>query len=287
LRIRERKEVLTLAKESYKNTGLDDISLLSLSSSSYPGIDKLIRELTEIFLPVGVGISLPSLRIEESIENLPTLISVIKKSSLTFAPEAGTEKMLKVINKNIDQDMLFKVLRHAYANGWRRIKLYFMIGLPSEEKSDVEAIIDFADSIAMLKKEFSGGPAEVIVNISSFIPKSHTYFEREKMANADELKAKQALISAKAGKKRYLKLKFHNTEASVLEALFSRGDKNISRLLLDAWELGARFDAWSESFNPRIWDEAITRSGIDKALYLSGKDDAEDLPWSYIKCHVS
>ena len=191
--------------------------------------------------------------------------------------------MLKVINKNIDQDMLFKVLRHAYANGWRRIKLYFMIGLPSEEESDVEAIIDFADSIAMLKKEFSGGPAEVVVNISSFIPKPHTHFECEKMSSADELKAKQALLSAKAGKKRYLKLKFHDIAASILEASFSRGDRNIGKILLEAWRLGARFDAWSETFNPRIWDKAFTRCGVDKASYLFSKKDEEILPWSFIK----
>ena len=284
VRVRDRKEVLALAKESYKNTGFDNLSLLSLSSSNYPGIEKLIKELTEIFLPAGVGISLPSLRIEENIENLPTLISVIKKSSLTFAPEAGTEKMLKVINKEIDRDMLFKALRHAYANGWRRIKLYFMIGLPSEEERDVEAIIDFADTIAMLKKEISRNPAEGIVNVSSFIPKPHTYFEREKMADAGELKAKQDLISALARNKRYLKLKFHNTEASTLEALFSRGDRNMSQVLFDAWKLGARFDAWSESFNPKIWDEAITHCGLDKSLYLSGRKDREVLPWSFIKC---
>jgi len=286
VRVRDRKDLLALAKESYKNTGFDDLSLLSLSSSNYPGIDKLVKELTEIFLPVGVGISLPSLRIEEKIENLPSLISVIKKSSLTFAPEAGTEKMLKVINKKIDQNTLFKVLRHAYANGWRRIKLYFMIGLPSEEDKDIEAIIDFADAIAMLKRETSRHPAEIIVNISSFIPKPHTHFEREKMASADELKVKQDILSAKAKNKRYLKLKFHNIETSILEALFSRGDRDMSQVLLDGWRLGARFDAWSESFNPKIWDEAITRCGIDKALYLSCRDDRELLPWSHIKCYA-
>jgi radical SAM family uncharacterized protein len=287
VRVRDRKEVLALARESYKNTGFDDISLLSLSSSNYPGIDKLIKELTEIFLPSGVGISLPSLRIEEKVKNLPALISVIKKSSLTFAPEAGTEKMLKIINKKIDRNMLFKVLRYAYANGWRRIKLYFMIGLPSEEDKDIEAIIGFADAVAMLKKEVSRHPAEVIVSISSFIPKPHTYFEREKMASEGELKAKQNLLEAHAKKKGYLKLKFHDIKASILEALFSRGDRDMSQVLLDAWRLGVRFDAWSESFNPKIWDEAITRCGLDKALYLSGRGDREDLPWSFIKCYAS
>jgi len=284
VRIRDKDDVLELAKESYRNTGLDDLSLLSLSSSSYPGIEELIKDLTEIFLPVGVGISLPSLRVEDNLENLPTLISVIKKSSLTFAPEVGTEKMQKVINKKIDHDTLFKVLRHAYANGWRRIKLYFMIGLPEEEDKDIEAIVDLADSIARLKKEISGGPAEIIVNVSSFIPKPHTFFEREKMASPDQLKAKQALIASKARSKRYLKLKFHDIETSVLEALFSRGDRNMSKALLDAWNQGARFDAWSESFNPKIWDEAFTRCGLDRESCLSEKDEKESLPWSYVQC---
>ena len=286
VRVRSKEDILALAKESYKYTGLDGLSLLSLSSSNYPGIEELIKDLTEIFLPVGVGISLPSLRVEDNIENLPTLISVIKKSSLTFAPEVGTERMLTVINKKINRDTLFKVLRHAYTGGWRRIKLYFMIGLPEEEDKDIEAIVDLANSVAMLKKEVSGGPAEVIVNVSSFIPKPHTYFERVKMATPAELKAKQALILAKARNKRYLKLKFHDIETSMLEALFSRGDRELSQVLLEAWALGARFDAWSESFNPKIWDEAITRCGIDKARYLSGIDNMENLPWSYIECGV-
>ena len=285
VRIRDKEDVLELAKESYKNTGLDDLSLLSLSSSNYPGIENLIKDLTEIFLPVGVGISLPSLRVEDNLENLPTLISVIKKSSLTFAPEVGTERMLKVINKKIAHDTLFKVLRHAYKNGWRRIKLYFMIGLPKEQENDIEAIVNLADSIALLKKEVSGGPAEIIVNVSSFIPKPHTYFEREKMASADELKAKQALILSKARSKRYLKIKFHDIETSILEALFSRGDRGVSKVLLDAWNQGARFDAWSESFNPKIWDEAITRCGLDRESYLGEKDKKESLPWSYLECH--
>lgn len=284
VRIRNSDDITGLAQESYKNTGLDNISLLSLSTSNYPGIDRLIKELTEIFQPMGVGISLPSLRIEENIRDLPSLISVIRKSSLTFAPEAGTERMLEVINKKIDRAALFKTLEHAYAKGWRRIKLYFMIGLPEEQDEDLKAIISFAQEVSMLKKKVSGYPAEVTVSVSSFIPKPHTRFEHKCMASAEELKVKQGLLISGIKGKRHLRLKFHNIASSLLEASFSRGDRAMHRVLLEAWRQGARFDAWSESFNSEIWDEAFTRCGIDKTSYLCPKRGDEVLPWSFISC---
>ncbi len=286
VRVRDRQEALNIAVESYKNTGLDEVSLLSLSSSDYPGIDKLIKELTNIFLPAGVGISLPSLRIEDSTEELPFLISLVKKSSLTFAPEAGSERLLNVINKNIDREKLFKALRHAYENGWRRIKLYFMIGLPSENEEDVSSIIDFADSVALYRKEFSRHPAEVIVNVSSFIPKPHTPFEREKMACADELKTKQNLLSAKAKGKRYLNLKFHDIDTSILEAFFARAGKSAGAILIKAWESGCRFDGWSETFKSKIWSEILEAFSRNPEDYLCGADKDDGLPWSFITCHT-
>ena len=282
VRIRDRSQVVGLAMDSYKNTGLDELSLLSLSSSSYPGIEKLIKELTELFLPLGVGISLPSLRIEDTATNLPSLISVIKKSGLTFAPEAGSDRMLGIINKNIQKEKLFSALREAFSKGWRRVKLYFMIGLPGETDEDVEAIITFAALIAALRKEVSRQPADIVVNVSSFIPKPHTFFERKAMAGAEELQRKQKILLHKSRPHRYLKLKFNDVSTSVLESVFSRGDKNLSGLLLGAWENGARFDAWQETFNFDIWHRAFADCGIDIQSYLSAKDEQETLPWGHI-----
>jgi radical SAM superfamily enzyme YgiQ (UPF0313 family) len=284
LRIRKKDQIIELAKLSYKNTGLDEISLLSLSSSSYPGIDALIKDLTETFLPLGVGISLPSLRIEDAARDLPALISIIKKSGLTFAPEAGTDRMLDIINKKIEKAKLFLCLKDAFAKGWRRVKLYFMIGLPHEDLEDVEAIIDFSRDIAMLRKQVSGQPAEVVVNVSTFIPKPHTYFEREGMANREAIEQKQRALITKSKHIRYLTLKFHDINTSLLEAAFSRGDKRLAQVLMRAWQYGARFDAWNESFDYGIWDRAFSDCGISSQGYLlpSGKDAT--LPWSYISC---
>jgi radical SAM family uncharacterized protein len=283
-RLREKEQIIKLAELSYRNTGLDEISLLSLSSSSYPGIDVLIKELTKEFLPLGVGVSLPSLRIEDAARDLPALISIIKKSGLTFAPEAGTDRMLDIINKKIEKEKLFGVLRQAFSKGWRRVKLYFMIGLPHEEQQDVEAIIDFAKAVAMIRKEAAGQPAEVVVNVSSFIPKPHTYFQRQPMAGRQELDEKQGILSKKSKNIGYLKLKFQDIDTSILEAVFSRGDKRLGQVLIHAWSNGARFDAWGESFDYNIWQQAFSSCGIDMQDYLSPADENSVLPWSYIEC---
>jgi radical SAM family uncharacterized protein len=282
VRIRDKSQVIELARDSYKNTGLDEVSLLSLSSSNYPGIEKLIKELTDIFLPLGVGISLPSLRIEDAVSGLPSLVSVIKKSGLTFAPEAGSDRMLRIINKEIEKEKLFSALTAAFSKGWRRIKLYFMIGLPGETDKDVEAIIEFAESIIALRKRVSRQGADIIVSVSSFIPKPHTYFERQSMAGVDELKRKQNILFNKSRPHRSIKLKFNDAYTSMLEAVFSRGDKILSALLLQAWENGARFDAWQETFNHSIWQGAFSSCGIDPQHYLKMRDEHENLPWNHI-----
>jgi radical SAM family uncharacterized protein len=282
VRIRNTRQVLQLAEDSYKNTGLDEVSLLSLSSSNYPGIEKLIEELTDLFLPLGVGISLPSLRIEDAASSLPSLISVIKKSGLTFAPEAGSDRMLDIINKKIEKEKLFSALKSAFSKGWRRVKLYFMIGLPGEEDTDIESIIDFAVKIADLRKEVSRQSADIIVSVSSFIPKPHTFFERQKMSEADELRRKQKILLRKVAPHRYIKLKFNDVSTSLLEAVFSRGDRKLSTLLLSAWEKGARFDAWQESFNFDIWQKAFSDCGIDMETYLKKREEGEKLPWDHI-----
>lgn len=286
VRMREPDELLDLASQVYKNTGFDELSLVSLSSSSYPYIAGLIKALTEKFATTGVGISLPSLRIEESLKNLPSLISAIKKSGLTFAPEAGTERMLCIINKRVKTNQLFEALRQAYKMGWRRVKLYFMIGLPFEEEDDLEAIVELSDEAAMLRRTVSPHPAEVVINVSSFIPKPHTPLQWAKMADMDELKSKQQFLIKKVAGKRYLKLKLHNIQRSILEGVFSRGDRRLGRVLLDAWVNGARFDAWSESFKPELWDDIFLKNGLNKESYLTERRLDEILPWEHIFCGI-
>ena len=218
---------------------------------------------------------------------MPSLIAFTKKSGLTFAPEAGSDRLLKLINKNIKPDKLFKALSRAYELGWRRVKLYFMIGLPSETDSDLDAIIDFSKKCALLRKEFFKHPAEITVSVSSFIPKPHTYFQSEKMEGAAELKRKQEYLKNRASNSRYLKLKFHDVKTSILEAVFSRGDRELSKVIEQAWNNGARFDAWGESFNPDIWDDAFKKTGILKDGYLAEKTNDDLLPWRHISVHSS
>ena len=282
VRIRRPGDIRSLAKDSYDKTGLDEISLLSLSTSDYPGLENLLAELSGDFCSLGVGISLPSLRVEDKIKQLPSLISFIKKSGLTFAPEAGTERLLEVIGKNIDHKKLFDAIRQAYRLGWRRLKLYFMIGLPSEEKADLEGIVEISEKAAMLRKEFSRHPAEIIISVSSFVPKPHTEFERLPMAGPDELKQKQAFLKERIGRRRYLKLKLHDIKTSVLEATFSRGDRALSNVLVSAWKNGARFDAWTESFKPEVWDKAFLDNNISKKDYLKAIPPGQILPWPAI-----
>jgi len=284
VRIRSQEDILHLAKASYEKTGFDEISLLSLSSSCYPDIDKLITKLTKVFAPLGVGLSLPSLRIDKKLINLPSLISAVKKSGLTFAPETGSERMLQAINKGIKHEELFETLRQAYKKGWRKAKLYFMIGLPSEKEEDLEAIIDLAQKAALLRKEFFRHPADVTVSVSFFIPKPHTPFQHKAMQPAEELKKKKEFLIDRARGKRYLKLKIHDLNTSIIEGVISRGDRRLSELLLTAWKKGARFDAWSESFKPELWKEAFLASGIDKEAYLCERTPEEPLPWQHIEC---
>lgn len=286
LRIRKVDELINLASQSYRNTGFDEVSLVSLSSSSYPYIEELIQALTGIFASSGVGIALPSLHIEEDLEKLPLLIRAVKKSGLTFAPEAGTDRMLQIINKKVEQKELFEALNQAYRMGWRRIKLYFMLGLPFEEEDDLGAIIELADEAAMLRKSHSSYPAEVIINVSSFVPKPHTPFQWMKMATVDELKRKQEFLIKKVAGKRYLKLKLHNLQTSVLEGVFSRADRKLGRVLLEAWKEGARFDAWSESFNPDLWEQAFFKNDLKKENYLGERRLDEILPWEHILCGI-
>jgi radical SAM family uncharacterized protein len=286
VRLRARQDILRLAQQAYDNTGLDEISLVSLSTSDYPEIESLIKDLTEIFKPLGIGLSLPSLHIEEKLHILPLLISAIKKSTLTFAPEAGTERMLHIINKDIKYEQLFNALRQAYRSGWQRVKLYFMIGVPEERDEDVGAVVEIADKAALLRKEVlpASRAAEITISVSSFVPKPHTIFERASMASKQELERKREILIEKVKTKSYLKLKIHDINTSILEAIFSRGDRKLGGVLLDAWENGARFDAWGESFKPKIWEEAFYRQKIDKESYIRGCSSHESLPWQHIQC---
>ncbi len=281
-RERSKEKILDLARRTYVDTGYDEISLLSLSSGDHSEIINIVRELNAEFKEKTVSISLPSLRVEDILKHLPTLISEVKKSGLTFAPEAGSERLRAVINKRIDIKKLFDASRESFRMGWRRVKLYFMIGLPSENDTDISEMLALINGISSLRREVDSRPANVAVSINAFIPKPHTLFEREGMEPPEALTRKRGLLRDGI-KSRSIELSFHPIEISRLEAVFSRGDRRLGEAILLSWSYGARFDGWQEIFSPPLWSQAFGVLGVDPDFYsMRPRPKEEKLPWDFI-----
>lgn len=286
-RERSKEKVLEIARAAYRETGHDEISLLSLSSVDYSRIRETIEALNAEFAGKAVSISIPSLRIEEALDGLPELISKVKKSGLTFAPEAGAERLRKAMHKNIDMERLMRACAASFRSGWRRVKLYFMIGLPGETDEDVRAIADLVTAVSAARKGIDGKWADVTASINAFIPKAHTPFQWEAMDAGEALERKR-LILKEAVRSRFIELDFHSFRMSSLEAVFARGDRRLAEAVLEAWRAGARYDGWEESFNLGRWQEAFARCGIDPAWYaLRKRSPDEILPWDHIDAGAS
>lgn len=281
-RERSRAKILDLARRTYEDTGYDEISLLSLSSGDHSEIIEILKDLNMEFKDRFVSVSMPSLRVEDILKHLPTLISEVKKSGFTFAPEAGSERLRAVINKKIDVDKLFNAVRESFRMGWRRVKLYFMIGLPSESDTDVAEISSLANSISNLRRGIDSRPANVAVSVNAFIPKPHTLFEREGMCGREELVHKRELLRSGI-RSRSIELSFHPVEISLLEAVFSRGDRRLGQVILLSWSYGARFDGWQEIFSSDLWSRAFASSGVDPDFYSTRRRlKEENLPWGFV-----
>lgn len=281
IRIRSREKVIALANSACRLSGYEELSLAGLSISDYPGLEKLVVDLIKIFKEQSVNLSLPSLKPSEGIGNVSTLIAKIKKTGLTFAPEAGSERLRKVIAKDFSVEEFFKVIQEAYQAGYQHLKLYFLIGLPLEEERDLQAIIDFAQAASDLKKKAKGSSAQINISINPLIPKPHTPLQWLKMEPMVVVKDKQNYLRARSKNKR-LKFNFHNLEMGFLEGVLSRGDRRLSRVILGAYKRGARFDAWQDHFSFAKWQEAFSQAGIDPQDYLSEKSTASLLAWDFI-----
>ncbi len=279
--------LLEQARLAVEATGYDEISLASLSSSDYPDLPRLLEAFTSEFGPRHINVSVPSLRVNEQLRDLPKYIRNVRKSGLTIAPEAATEAVRRAANKMITDDDLFEGVRAAYASGWMTIKLYFMIGLPGETDEDAARIAELADKMSELRRETGKGPGIINAAISSFVPKPHTPFQWEPMAAPDVLRARQEMIK-RTVRSRRVKLKFHKIETSVIEGVFARGDRRLGPVLLDAWRNGARMDAWDEGFNCEAWRKAFAGAGFDPVaeFALRPRDVDELLPWSMIDVGV-
>jgi len=282
VRMRSVETLLRLAQQSYVNTGCDEISLTSLSSNDYPHLQRLLAKLDAHFRPMGVSLSVPSLRLSENLMKLPALLGRVRKSGLTYAPEAANADLAEIIGKDVSIDDLLSGVREAYAAGWDLVKLYFMVGLPGETETDIDAIARLTHKVSNLRRELGKGPGRVNVTVAPFIPKPHTPLQWEPMAPLDILEKVRGKLRRALHRGR-IRLKFHDIRRSFLEAVFSRGDRRLGKVLLEAWRRGAKLDAWDEHFRAEIWEEAFKTCGIDPSQYSHRRrDESECLPWSHI-----
>ncbi|HTZ11223.1 MAG TPA: TIGR03960 family B12-binding radical SAM protein [Candidatus Margulisiibacteriota bacterium] len=282
-RIRKREFLLRLAREAYEKSGYEEISLGGLSVSDYPEVKLLSQELSALFKAEAVSVSLPSLKAKALVGDISSLLANVKKTGLTFAPEAGSKHLREVIGKDFSEEDFFKALEDAFRAGYRHVKLYFMIGLPGEKEEDLDEIINLANSVSQLRKRIScAGAAQVNISVNTLIPKPHTALQWQGMEPPEAIRHKQDYLKAKAGRIKKLKVSFHNIYMSCLEGLLSRGDRRLSEVILLAFKKGARFDAWEANFSFAKWQEAFSECGIDPYAYLKGKRLDERLPWDFL-----
>jgi Fe-S oxidoreductase len=288
--VRERKpEVLKkLARQLVDNTGYNEMSLVSLSTADYSCLEPLIHDLINEFKEEKVSVSLPSLRIDSFSVGLAKEVQAVRKSGLTFAPEAGSQHMRDVINKGVTKEDLMNAVGAAFENGWSQVKLYFMLGLPGETDEDILAIAELAKAVQGKYKEVTGkGGAKVTVSVASFVPKPYTPFQWVGQNRLEEINRKQMLLKD-ALKIKNITYQYHDSITSVIEGVFARGDRRLGKALYLAWQRGAKFDGWSEHFSYDRWVQAISDAGLDKDFYATReRAQAEVFPWEHIQPGVS
>ncbi len=281
LRFRPVETLLHQAETVYKNTGYESIALTSLSSGDHPQIAELMTRLNARFAPRIVNITLPSLRIDDKLAELPRLMKTVRKGGFTVAPEAGTEELRKIIRKPIKDVDLFATARAAFQEGWKHLKLYFMIGLPGETQADFDGIIQTGRAISRIGKEVRGKFADVNVTISPMVPKPHTPFQFAGQKSFEYVQEVQERLHRMARGSR-IHLRMHDPKTSYVEAVMARGDRRVGRAVVEAWKLGSRFEEWREHFNYDRWMEAFKRAGIDPDFYARREPaEGEVLPWDH------
>lgn len=296
IRKRDEKKLEQIAKEMIKNTGYDEISLSSLSSSDYPELEQICNFLIDEFSDRHVNISLPSLRVDAFSLDVMKKVQDVKKSVITFAPEAGSQRMRNVINKGLTIDDILNGCRQAFLGGWTRVKLYFMLGLPYETEEDMEAIATLSNEIAklyydLIPKEERKGKVSIVSSTSFFVPKPFTPFQWAKMNTMDEFRYKAHVVNDAMRRQlnfKSIKYNWHAADVSVLEGVFARGDRRLSKVLVRAYEKGCIFDAWTETFRYEPWQEAFEETGVDPAFYYNRERDTKEiLPWDFIDTGVT
>ncbi len=281
-RHKTKDRIIQEAETQLNVSGLDEISLLSLSTTDHPEIEPLLVELNKKFAGQNINISLPSVRTDSISENLLREIQKVRKSTITIAPEAGTQRLRDVVHKEMTEENIEKAFILAVESGARSVKMYFMIGLPTETDEDVRAIPQLAER---LLAKVNTRNIQITINVSNFVPRPHTPFQWARMCDDEELRGKQRLIKEEI-KIRRIQAKFHHTHGSLLEGFFSRGDRRLGQVILKAYQSGCIFDAWQENLDYEKWLAAFSACRIDPLEYLKERDQSAELPWDNIQTGV-
>ncbi len=283
------------AKSMLENTGHEEISLSSLSSSDYSELKELVTFLIDEFKGEGINISLPSLRIDAFSLDVMSKVQDVKKSSLTFAPEAGSQRMRDVINKGLTEDIILEGAGQAFEGGWNKVKLYFMLGLPTETEEDMKAIAHLAEKVARryyeIPKEQRNGKCQITASSSFFIPKPFTPFQWAQMFPSEEYIRRATIVKhefLQQLNKKSLKYNWHEADVTVLEGVFARGDRKVGKVIEEAYRLGCLYDSWSESFDNEKWMQAFANTGVDIEFYTMRERSMDELfPWDFIDIGVT
>lgn len=278
--------ILDIAERMYQATGMDELGLLSLSTSDYPHLRELTERANELFGPRHVNISLPSLRVDKMLSDIPSLVNSVRKGGLTIAAEAALDDMRAAIRKKVTDGDLLDGVKEAYKAGWRSVKLYFMCGFPGETQEDIDGIIELSRAVSDVRRELGKGPAAVKVSIGWLVPKPFTPLQWAAQPSAEYFhETRRRLVSLLGTKKKKgpLKIKTHHVERSILEAVFSRGDRRLADVIEHAYHAGARFDAWDECFQADRWERAFESTGIDPAWYAHRERKPDEVfAWSHL-----
>ena len=285
VRERPQGEILQATGELIANCGYNEVSLVSLITGDYTSIDELVTSLSHRYH--NLVLSLPSLRMDNFSVRLINSLPAQRKTGLTFAPEAGSDRLRRIINKNIPEEEILKTAAAAFDSGWTSLKLYFMIGLPTETTNDIEGIIQLVTRIRSLGRKAKGKRPQLRISLSTFVPKPHTPFQWVAQESEQQLKAKHEIL--KLGlRQKGVRLSWQEPKVSLLEAALSRGDRRLGKVIYRAWQLGCTFDAWGEHFNYENWLRAFDEAGLKPSFYAQRERPLDELlPWAHIDVGVT
>jgi radical SAM superfamily enzyme YgiQ (UPF0313 family) len=277
---------MEIAEQQYWATGHSELSLLSLSTADYPYLGELSARINERFAERHVNISVPSLRVDKMLQDIPWMANSVRKGGLTIAAEAASDRLRQAIRKKVTDGDLMDGLIQAYKAGWKRIKCYFMVGFPGETEDDIRAIHALSIQMSLARKTIGKGPANISASVSWLVPKPHTPFQWAAQPRVEYFQNARRILSdlQRHSRLKAVQIKMHDTERSILESVFTRGDRRLAAVIERAFRLGARFDAWDECFRFELWQQAFAETGIDPDWYAHRERPySEILPWDHIQ----